>query len=1078
MNFLENIVNFEDNTNITGLTFELNVFYVLTKFHKAKKNILVVTNSLYEANQFYSNLSTYTKDVLLFPMDDFLTSVALAMSPDLKVKRLETLESIKENTPKIVITNLMGYLKFLPNPDETKKYLSKIKVKDKIKRDEIISTLEDLGYKKDSLVTATGEYAVRGYIIDVFLLEEEHPVRIELFGDEIDSIRYFNEETQISITKKEEINLRPFAEIATKKHASLATYLDNPLVIFYNYDQIQAGYEKLEKDMFEYKLSQNIAPDYKYMFELNELNPKQTNYISMFHNKINKIPNFNYETKDITNFDSNFAKLKDFALGMKLQNKKVIFFLSRAKQISKINELLESDTKIIGDIKEAKPGTINILNKKINNGFMLADLVIISEYDIENITKRKINYKNSYKLGNRISSFNDIKKGDYVVHAAHGIGIYNGVVTLNKSGMQKDYLQINYKDNDKIYIPVEKINTIYKYANKEDAHPKINKLNSISWQKTKQTLKKKIKDISAELIRLYAERKKIKKEKYLDFPEEAIFASEFAYEETRDQLKAIHNVNDDLRSENPMDRLLCGDVGYGKTEVALRGMFKTILNGYQVLYLCPTTILSKQQYNTALERFKNFGINIGLLNRFTAKKEQTRIINALKDGTIDLVFGTHRLLSNDIVCKKLGLLIVDEEQRFGVTHKEKIKALKKDVNVLTLSATPIPRTLKLALSGLRDLSIIDTPPVNRYPVQTYVVSEEDVLIQDAIYKELSRGGQVFMLYNRVESIENQVDKIKNLVPEARINYAHGQMPKDQLEDIMENFINYEFDVLVCTTIIETGIDIPNANTLIIIDADRFGLSQLYQIRGRVGRSDKIAYAYFMYNKGKVLNDDAVKRLQAIKEFTELGSGYKIAMRDLAIRGAGDILGSEQAGFVDTVGIDLFMKMIEDEIAELNGNTPQVEDTSNKSLIEVDTHISDNYVSDEEIKIEVHKKINEIDSLSKLKEVQRELEDRFGKIDDKMEIYMYEEWFEKLAIALKVERVVQNEREVEIEIPEEISNQLEGDKLFLAVYNINPKFTLRYMSKKIYIKLPIKNLEKHFIYYLVNLLGFIRNEISL
>ena len=505
-------------------------------------------------------------------------------------------------------------------------------------------------------------------------------------------------------------------------------------------------------------------------------------------------------------------------------------------------------------------------------------------------------------------------------------------------------------------------------------------------------------------------------------------------------------------------------------------MFKTVMNGYQVLYLCPTTILSNQQYKNALERFKNFGVNIGLLNRFTSKKEEKRIISALKEGRIDIVFGTHRLLSSDVICKNLGLLVIDEEQRFGVTHKEKIKDMKKDVNVLTLSATPIPRTLKLSLSGLRDLSIIDTPPVNRYPIQTYVVAENDVLIQDAIYKELSRHGQVFILYNKVASIENEMNKLKRLVPEARITFAHGQMKKEELENIMESFINYEFDILLCTTIIETGIDIPNANTLIIIDADHFGLSQLYQIRGRVGRSDKIAYAYFMYNKSKVLNDMAVKRLQAIKEFTELGSGYKIAMRDLAIRGAGDILGSEQAGFVDTVGIDLFMKMIEEEIDKINGKEVK-EDEDKTALINVDTHIDDAYVSDENIKIEIHKMINEIDSLEKLKKVKFELEDRFGKINEKIEIYMYEEWFEKLAIKLNITTVRQNSREVEIEIPEKISNQLNGDKLFLTVYNINPRFALRYFNKKIYIKLVLNKNDKHFIYYLVNVLDFINSEIA-
>ena len=643
-------------------------------------------------------------------------------------------------------------------------------------------------------------------------------------------------------------------------------------------------------------------------------------------------------------------------------------------------------------------------------------------------------------------------------------------------GLQKDYIQINYAGNDKVYIPVEKISSIYKYANKNDANPKINKLNSTTWEKTKRNLRKRINDISQQLILLYAQRKQTKNTKYKDYEEEIIFANNFNYNETSDQLKAINNINDDLRSDNPMDRLLCGDVGYGKTEVAFRGMFKTVMNGYQVLYLCPTTILSNQQYKNALERFKNFGVNIGLLNRFTSKKEEKRIISALKEGRIDIVFGTHRLLSSDVICKNLGLLVIDEEQRFGVTHKEKIKDMKKDVNVLTLSATPIPRTLKLSLSGLRDLSIIDTPPVNRYPIQTYVVAENDVLIQDAIYKELSRHGQVFILYNKVASIENEMNKLKRLVPEARITFAHGQMKKEELENIMESFINYEFDILLCTTIIETGIDIPNANTLIIIDADHFGLSQLYQIRGRVGRSDKIAYAYFMYNKSKVLNDMAVKRLQAIKEFTELGSGYKIAMRDLAIRGAGDILGSEQAGFVDTVGIDLFMKMIEEEIDKINGKEVK-EDEDKTALINVDTHIDDAYVSDENIKIEIHKMINEIDSLEKLKKVKFELEDRFGKINEKIEIYMYEEWFEKLAIKLNITTVRQNSREVEIEIPEKISNQLNGDKLFLTVYNINPRFALRYFNKKIYIKLVLNKNDKHFIYYLVNVLDFINSEIA-
>ncbi len=525
-----------------------------------------------------------------------------------------------------------------------------------------------------------------------------------------------------------------------------------------------------------------------------------------------------------------------------------------------------------------------------------------------------------------------------------------------------------------------------------------------------------------------------------------------------------------------MDRILCGDVGFGKTEVAFRGMFKTIVNGYQVAYLCPTTLLSRQQYNNALDRFKEFPVNIALLNRFTSTKEVKRIYEGLKSGSIDIVFGTHKLLNKEIEFNNLGLLVVDEEQRFGVTHKERIKEIKNDVNVLTLSATPIPRTLKMAMSGLRDLSIIDTAPINRYPVQTYVVEEKEVLIKDAIYKELSRNGQVFVLYNRVASIQDEVDKLSSLVPEARIVMAHGQMDKNELENIVTDFVDYKYDILVCTTIIETGIDIPNVNTLIVIDADNFGLSQLYQLRGRVGRSDKIAYAYLMYNPAKVLTETAIKRLQSIKDFTELGSGYKIAMRDLSIRGAGDLLGAEQAGFVDSVGLELYTQMVSEEIKRLNGEEVFEEENLNP-LIEVANHISDEFVKEESIKIEIHQLINEIKDQTSLEKVKSEILDRFGNITSEMDIYMHEEWFSELANQLNIKRVKQTETLLELELPTDISDKIQGDKLFLIAYNINPKFRLSYRMKKIYVSLSLVNLEKHFVYYLVPLLDEIKNMIA-
>lgn len=726
----------------------------------------------------------------------------------------------------------------------------------------------------------------------------------------------------------------------------------------------------------------------------------------------------------------------------------------------------------IGSIKE---NTINILKFKLNEGFIIDKYMVISEFDIDNFKITNV-YKNNFKIGRKIKGFEDIKIGDYVVHSQHGIGVYAGIEAITKNGLVKDYIKINYLGNDKIYIPVEKITTIYKYSDKDGTPPKLNKLNSTSWAKTKMKVRNRIKDISDELIKLYATRTSIKGPVFNNFDEEYTFAANFNYNETNDQLKTIKEIDNDLKSSIPMDRILCGDVGFGKTEVAFRGMFKTIVNGYQVAYLCPTTLLSRQQYNNALSRFREFPVNIALLNRFTSTKEVKRIYEGLKSGSIDIVFGTHKLLNKEIDFNNLGLLVVDEEQRFGVTHKERIKEIKNDVNVLTLSATPIPRTLKMAMSGLRDLSIIDTAPINRYPVQTYVVEEKEVLIKDAVYKELSRNGQVFVLYNRVSSIQDEVDKLSSLVPEARIVMAHGQMDKNELENIVSDFVDYKYDILVCTTIIETGIDIPNVNTLIVIDADNFGLSQLYQLRGRVGRSDKIAYAYLMYNPAKVLTETAIKRLQSIKDFTELGSGYKIAMRDLSIRGAGDLLGAEQAGFVDSVGLELYTQMVSEEIKRLNGEEVLEEENSNP-LIEVANHISDEFVKEESIKIEIHQLINEIKDQTSLEKVKSEILDRFGNITSEMDIYMHEEWFSELANQLNIKRVKQTETLLELELPADISDKIQGDKLFLIAYNINPKFRLSYRMKKIYVSLSLVNLEKHFVYYLVPLLDEIKNMIA-
>ena len=1045
MNFLDEYFKYEIGTEISGLTHELNVFYVQKLCEKYDRNIIVLTSSLFEANKIYDSLVKIHDNTLLFPMDDFLSSMIVASSPELKYKRLETLDKLKSDKKYIIVTNLMGYLKYLPSAN-IKNYID-IKQNDVIKRDVLAEEINKLGYHRESLVTMSGEYAVRGFILDLYPIDYEHPIRIEYDGNIIDNIKYFNENTQMSMEETNKIKIKAIDEMPSIDKNSLFDYAKNPLVVYVDKSQIEATYTHLYDDIIEYKEANDIKEDL--MYSLDDIKDNDKIFINLF-----STDGIDLKAQSIINYKENFIKLEsDYNKWIK-EGKIVYFYLSNNNEKKKLLKIIPS---------------AHIIMKELEHGFILDKYVIISENDIEDVKVIHGVYKNNFHVGKKIKDFNQLEKGDYVVHISHGIGIYQGITTLSVRGVQKDFLTIYYEGTDKIYVPVEKIDLIYKYTGKDGVKPKLNKLGSTNWEKTKKYISEKVKDISRELILLYKKRLELKKKPYKDYPEEEVFASEFKYNLTPDQKKAVVEINNDLKKDNPMDRLLCGDVGFGKTEVAMRAMFKAVLNNEQVLYLCPTTILSKQQYNVAKERFKNWPIEIALLNRHVSARETHRILEDLKRGKIDILFGTHRILSDDIVCKNLGMLVVDEEQRFGVTHKEKIKTMKSDVNVLTLSATPIPRTLKMAMSGLRDLSVIDTPPVNRYPVQTYVAVEDDFLIKDAIYKELARKGQVFILYNRVETIEKYMNHIHELVPDARITFAHGKMEKDELDNIMTSFINNEFDILICTTIIESGIDIPNVNTLIIHDADNFGLSQLYQIRGRVGRSDKIAYAYLMYEKNKMLNDIAIKRLNTIKEFTELGSGYRIAMRDLSLRGAGDIFGASQAGFVDSVGISLYMKMIEDEIKRQQGEFAPEEDKETQALINVSTHISDTYVTDEDIKIEIHQKINEIDSYEKMLEIKNELEDRFGKVTPDMLVYIYEEWFEKLAKKYNIKQVVQTDRSIEITLPEEVSSIIKGDKLLIEAMNLSRSFNIKYVNKKISILLYTKDLPKHFIFYIVTLL---------
>ena len=1097
MSFFDNIFDvgsMSSDYSIIGLNKEMSSLYIYDSFIKYNKGILVVASELYEANLLFEYLSKYTDKVLFFPMDDFLTSEAISVSPEFKAERIDTLNKLINDDKYIVVTNLMGYLRYLPLPSLWKDSNVNISVNCDYDRDSLLNKLYNMGYIRDVLVNETGNIGVRGYVIDIFPIMEENPVRIEFWGDTVTSIKYFDVDTQRSISEIDNICIYPFTEfllndysidfINSQKYlanygsvASIYNYINDGICFFSDYNLILNSYSTLVDTIMDYDANYSADIKTNYMNSFTDIVIKHSVYIMNFDNVVNKsVKSLKFSINNIENYDNNYEKLKSDLLNYVKNNKTVIICVLDKNMASRISNYLEIDDIIYTDECNIIDGKINLIIKSIPRGFIYGNYIVISDVDIFSLGNTVKKYKSKFKTGTRTSNILDINKGDFVVHEMFGIGIYDGLVTIPKNGMKKDYLKIIYADDDILYIPVENIDRISKFSGKDGVGVKLNSLSNDNWQKKKGKVKAKLESIADDLLKVSADRElKVGFAFKKDDENQKMFDSGFVYTETPDQIKSINDIKREMESSKPMDMLLCGDVGYGKTEVAFRAMFKAVDSGKQVAYLCPTTILSNQQYTSCIERFKDFPVRIELLNRFVDKSRQKKIIDDLEKGLVDIVFGTHRLLSNDVKYRDLGLLVVDEEQRFGVTHKEKIKQYKSTVDVLTLSATPIPRTLQMSMSGVRSLSLIETAPQERYPIQTYVLEENNLVIKDAIYKELSRNGQTFILYNNVNNIETKVNEFRSLVPEAKIDYAHGQMNKVTLENKMNNFINNKFNVLVCTTIIETGIDIPNVNTLIILDADRFGLSQLYQIRGRIGRSNKIGYAYLMYGKNKFLTDTAIKRLDVIREFTELGSGFKIAMRDLSIRGAGDILGREQSGFIDSIGIELYLKMLNEAVRKSKGEKIIEEDTkkNDKPLIEVSTHISDSYISDVELKILIHKKINEVKDETTLNDIRDELSDRFGKISEEMEIYMYEEWFEKIAKSLGINKVVTMKNNIDIELPCELSSKIDGERLFNDAYSISKMFRFLYKDSSIHIILDTIKLEKHFLIYLIELLEKIK-----
>ncbi|KGA96070.1 transcription-repair coupling factor [Alkalihalobacillus alcalophilus ATCC 27647 = CGMCC 1.3604] len=790
------------------------------------------------------------------------------------------------------------------------------------------------------------------------------------------------------------------------------------------------------------------------------------NYLSLF---IKHVPStspqniVNFNCKSMQHFHGQMQLLESELKRWQVAGYAIVFMAGTKERVNRLSLNLEEegiDVRVVEQKTELTNGMVHVMTGTLHSGFELPlqKLIVITEEEVFTKQTKRAPRKQKISNAERIKSYSELKVGDLIVHTNHGIGKYLGVETLEFNGLHKDYLHLRYAGNDKLYVPVEQIDQVQKYVGSEEKEPKIYALGGSDWKKVKKKVQSSVEDIADDLIKLYAEREASKGYAFSkDGPEQAEFEASFQYQETEDQLRAIEEIKEDMEKERPMDRLLCGDVGYGKTEVAIRAAFKAINDGKQVAILVPTTILAQQHYETIKERFSEYAINIGVLSRFRSRKEQTTTLKGLKAGSIDLVVGTHRLLSKDVVFKDLGLLIVDEEQRFGVTHKEKIKTLKANIDVLTLTATPIPRTLHMSMLGVRDLSVIETPPENRFPVQTYVVENNAALIREAIERELTRGGQIYFLYNRVEDIERMTEQISNLVPDAKVSYAHGQMNERELEGVILDFLEGNSDVLVTTTIIETGVDIPNVNTLIIHDADKMGLSQLYQIRGRVGRSNRVAYAYFTYQRDKVLSEVAEKRLQAIKEFTELGSGFKIAMRDLTIRGAGNLLGSQQHGFIESVGFDLYSQMLKEAIEERKGDKPKEKPFRVELDVKIDAYIPESYIKDAKQKIEMYKRVKGIEEIKELQDLQDEMIDRFGEYPKNVEYLLRLTKIMLLSNELKIEQIVESKDSIQVLLTEESSSMVDGAKLFEIVNKLGREVSLGTAGQKIKFAIKTKTL---------------------
>ena len=1129
---------------ISGVTDSQKV-HVMHELSKDNPWRLVVTYDDTRAKEIFDDFSYFEPNTWLYPARDLLFYSSDIHGNLLTRQRMQVFKHLLEDEGGVVVTTVDGLMDHLLPLSMIKESCLNIMVGQTLDMEEIKHLLTGMGYERMGQVDGMGQFSVRGGILDVFPLTEEVPVRIELWGDEVDSIRSFDAESQRSIQQMDEVTIYPAAElILTKEHIeegilcleadekkqekafrdqkkpeeaqrirravgelveslkegfdvqtldAYIRYFCQDTVSFLDYmkevgakvtlvssgaagktaekkpasglalilDEPQRMKEKAETVETEFRESMSHRLEQGYILPgqadllfasktvLAECHTPHSIFMTGLDQRLPGMTvkaKYSLTGKNLNSYQNSFEILiKDLTKWKKDGYRVVLLSASRTRASRLAGDLREYDLRAFCPEDAGRPvapGEILVTYGKLHKGFEypLIKFVVITEGDMFGVEKRKKKRKKYNYEGKKISSFSELSVGDYVVHESHGLGIYKGIEKIEQDHVIKDYIKVEYGDGGNLYLPATRLEGIQKYAGADAKVPKLNKLGGTEWTKTKTKVRTAVREIAKELVELYAARQDAEGFQYgPDTVWQKEFEEMFPYDETDDQLTAIDDTKRDMESKKIMDRLICGDVGYGKTEIALRVAFKAVQEEKQVVYLVPTTILAQQIYNTFVQRMKDFPVRVDMMSRFRTPGEMKKTVEGLKKGYVDIIVGTHRVLSKDVQFKNLGLLIVDEEQRFGVTHKEKIKQMKQNVDVLTLTATPIPRTLHMSLIGIRDMSVLEEPPVDRVPIQTYVMEYNDEMIREAIHRELGRGGQVYYVYNRVNNIDEVANHVASLVPDANVAFAHGQMNEHQLEKIMLDFINGDIDVLVSTTIIETGLDIPNANTMIIQDADRLGLSQLYQIRGRIGRSNRTSYAFLMYKRDKMLKEDAEKRLQAIREFTELGSGIKIAMRDLEIRGAGNILGAEQHGHMEAVGYDLYCKMLNEAVIALKGGQEEEETFETVVDCDIDAFIPDGYIKNEYLKLDVYKRISAIETDDEYMDMQDELIDRFGDIPKSVDNLLRVAELKAMAHRAYVTEVDINTQEIRIELYPKAKLDVTGIPALIAEYKTALRF---------------------------------------